>query len=164
MALARHKREAVAAIEQECSKRFLLLFDHYTIKNKGDVAALAWALAIDHVPGFKVWIPKQHRKRGRKRKWDVVKLDALLETIKSVKQQYNLRTDKSAIRVMVKNPDFIAAWGPPPNHKHTKREWIKTLENRLQEAKSNQKAALRLEDEVFQLTHQRLSRRNPGNS
>jgi hypothetical protein len=156
--LARHNRKASAAIEQQLLKRFSLLFDHYDIKNKNDTAALAWALAFEHVPGFKVEACEQKSKRGRKRKWDGNRLNELLEAVRSVKQQYRLSTDKAALRCMVKNPQLAITWGPPPNHKHTKREWIDTLENKLTEAKGIERRAAQISESLRQVQQRFLSK------
>jgi hypothetical protein len=43
-----------AAIENEFAEKLSLLMDHYKITDKDDFFNLALALAIDHVPGFRV--------------------------------------------------------------------------------------------------------------
>jgi hypothetical protein len=36
---------------------------------------------------------------------------------------------------MATNPQYATVWAPPPSHKGSKRQWIETLESRLQDAK-----------------------------
>src|SRR6266536_2135132 len=136
--MARFERAAVVALERELFNKLFLLFKHYHIKDKNDFAALAWALAYEHVPGFKVLEPRRTEHRGRKRKWDGDRYEQLLETVQSIREQHKSASfgDRRALAFMVKDEGYGATWGPPPNHRGTKQQWIETLESRLQDAKS----------------------------
>jgi hypothetical protein len=114
------------------------LFDHYDIADKGDMAALACALAVEHVPGFSVQLPEAKSKGGRRRKWDANRLEELYKTVRSIKQQHHL-TDRQALKFMVNNQRHAVTWGKPTAHKGSKDQWIETLEARLQEAKRSEK-------------------------
>ena len=61
----RRKRKSEEIVEQKVQQKLVLLFRHYGIP-KGDTAALARALALEHVPGFKI-VPESRSKGGRKR-------------------------------------------------------------------------------------------------
>jgi hypothetical protein len=130
----RHKRACDALIERELSRKLSLLFDHYGIVDKEDIAALGWALAFEHVPGFKVRFPEARSNRGRKRKWLPERLEELDETVQQLKQRFNF-TDRKALTFMVYNLEHSVTWGIPSGHKGSKQQWIETLESRLQEAK-----------------------------
>lgn len=59
------EREQTVWLADQYRKRMLALYDHYGIKLGFDSEwSLIWALANDHVPGFKV-IQEPKRKRGR---------------------------------------------------------------------------------------------------
>jgi hypothetical protein len=138
--LSRHERACAAAVERQFSKKFALLFRHYRIGDKQNVAALAWALAVEHVPGFRVQFPEAKPKRGRKRKWHRGRFENLYRTIQLIKQQHHF-TDRQALKFMVKNEQHAATWGRPAEHRGSEQQWIETLEARLQEEKSIQKRA-----------------------
>ena len=138
--LSRYERARAAERERQFSKKLALLFRHYGIADRQNMAALALALAVEHVPGFKVQFPEARPKRGRKRKWDRGRLEKLDQTVQSIKQRHHL-TDRQALKFMVKSEQHAAAWGVPAGHKGSEQQWIETLEARLQEEKSIQKRA-----------------------
>jgi hypothetical protein len=155
--LALYERTAAAAVEKEVSRKIALLFAHYGIKDTNDIAALASALAFEHVPGLKVLPLKPKLKRGRKRKWDSERYSQLLETVQSVKKQYGFSKDRQALRCMVRNPQLAATWGPgDTSDKRLADRRIETLESRLQEAKAIEKDVNRLSELARQLQEHML--------
>jgi hypothetical protein len=139
--LSRHKRESAATLQRQRSTKLAMLFDHFRIADKKNMAALALALAVAHVPGFQVHAPGA--KRGRKRKWDADRLKALRLTVQLIRRQHRF-TDRQALSFMVNNQQHAEIWGVPKEHTGSKQQWIETLETRLQEAKSLQKLVRRL--------------------
>ncbi|MGO9048965.1 MAG: hypothetical protein ACLQFW_19135 [Xanthobacteraceae bacterium] len=131
---ARRERANATLMERQRLKKLALLFSHYRIANKKDMAALAKALAVEHVPGFKVVILQKSR-AGRKLKWDPGRLEQLYRTVETVKRQRGF-TDRLALKLMVNNQEHAPTWGVPPDHKGTRQQWVETLESRLQKAKS----------------------------
>ena len=91
------QRQAEQRVNQKLLQKMSLLIRHFKITKEGDAAALAWALAFKHVPGFKI-IHQQKSKKGRKRKWDGQQLEDLLETVRSVKKRFGL-TDRQALKI-----------------------------------------------------------------
>jgi hypothetical protein len=132
-AYARHQKQTENVVRRLVTERLSLLMDHYGISDKEDMAALAFALAFEHVPGFKIVTPKKSNK-GRKRKWDSSRLENLFETVESIKRQHSY-SDRQVLKFMVNNERHAVTWGPPSNHKGSQQQWIETLESRLQEAK-----------------------------
>ena len=134
-------------MERQVSKKLALLFDHYGISDREDMAALAWALAVEHVPGFKVQFPEGKSRRGRKRKWHPDRFDKLYRTVESIKLQHHLN-DRQALKFIANNQRYTATWGVPTEHRGSKEQWIETLEARLQDAKRlrklNEQAELEL--------------------
>jgi hypothetical protein len=136
--LSRHERANAAIAEQQFLRKLPLLFDHYGIADKEDMAALARKLALEHVPGFKVQFPEA-KSGGRKRKWYPDRLEALRRTVQSLKDEHHF-TDRQALTFMVNDQKkYAETWGVPAAHKGSKEQWIETLESRLQEAKGLQK-------------------------
>lgn len=147
---ARHRRKCEALADRESLRKFVLLFDHFRIADKEDVARLAWALAYEHVPGFKVQFPETRSNRGRKRIWDPDRLEKLYKTAESIKREYNF-TDRQALKFLVNNKEYAATWGVPKGHKGSKEQWIETLEARLQDAKSLRKMLELAEHELQEI-------------
>jgi len=127
-----HRQEAEDRAGEKLLEKMSLLMKHYGIADESDFATLAWTLACEHVPGFRV-VPEEKTRRGRKRKWDVPTLQKLLDTVNSLKGQHG--TDRRALTFMVRNEQHASTWGPPLNHKGSKEQWVETLESRLQDAK-----------------------------
>jgi hypothetical protein len=128
---ARYQTETDAAVSEQKEEKIRLLLQHYGIAERDDLQALALALASRHVPGFQV-IVGGGQKRGRKTLWDGPKLAALYRDVEAAKAPQR-RTDRQALKFLVKNdPD---RWGPPKGRRHNERQWIETLESRLQDAK-----------------------------
>jgi hypothetical protein len=144
---ARHERANAAAVERQILKKTALLFDHYGIVDKTDMRALAFALAVEHVPGFKVLDPEAKPKRGRKLKWHPDRLEELYRTVESIKMLHRF-TDKQALKFLVNNQEYTAIWGVPTGQSGSEQQWIETLETRLQEAKRLQKRYEELEDQL----------------
>jgi len=91
--------------------------------------ALFWALVSAHVPGFNIIVANAGEKRGRKRDWDGPKLVRLYRDVQAVKSPQR-STDRQALKCLVKNnPEWV-----PPKAR-SERQWIETLESRLQDAK-----------------------------
>ena len=130
----RHERANRAKLKQQFSKKLNLLFDHFGIEDKGDTRSLALALAREHVPGFTIQTNEPKPKRGRKLKWDLDRLEKLLETVESLKQQHNY-TDRQALIFIVSSPQYSEIWGRSLNDRESKRKLVETLESQLQNAK-----------------------------
>jgi hypothetical protein len=137
---AQYQQDARAQLSAELGRRMLLLLKHFDIDEQNDdaMSELAYLLACEHVPGFRVLEPgfpaleEAKTQRGRKRKWDFDLLQALHAAVQSAKKQLNFN-DRQALTFLASLPN--SAWERPPAHKGTKRQWIETLETRLQEAK-----------------------------
>ena len=129
----KHESKAERAVAQKLEHKMKLLMQHYRISDYKNMSALAWALAFEHVPGFKI-VPAMKTKKGRKRKWDGHRLQELFETVHMLKSKHGLK-DKQALKFMANNERYAAIWGPTQSHKGSKQQWIETLESRLQDAK-----------------------------
>jgi hypothetical protein len=129
----RRQRDAERNVSQKLLRKMSLLMKHYGIANARDTAALAWALATEHVPGFKV-VSETKTKRGRKKQWDGPKLQALYNAVHTVKKAHNYN-DRQAIKFIAANNKYAGKWGPPKTYKGSKQQWVETLESRLQDAK-----------------------------
>jgi hypothetical protein len=88
-----HEREAERFIEQKLLQKMTLLCEHHGIGDQQDMSALALALAIAHVPGFKI-VPETKTRKGRKRKWDGSQLLELLKAVEMVRSQHRLSKKK----------------------------------------------------------------------
>jgi len=126
-----YPRDTEKRIDQERSNKLALLLKHYGICNHADMRALALALAAEHVPGFKI-VRESKSKRGRRKKWDGLKLQTLFDTVVSLKEQHNF-TDRQALQFMTNNPAYSKTWGHPSDRQG--QNWIETLESRLHDAK-----------------------------
>jgi len=145
---AEHRKKTNAAIRRQINQKLRALLKHYRIRN-GDMDALFWAVISAHVPGFKI-VTDGGNKRGRKRHWDGPKLSALYRAVEAVKTPLR-RTDRQALTFLVKNdPD---RWGPPRGHRHNERQWIETLESRLQDAKRYDRFVESLPDLLSEAEH-----------
>jgi hypothetical protein len=144
---AQYRKEASAAVERQIEGKIKALLKHHKIGGR-DMEALARALAKTHVPGFKVLVDSGGQKRGRKTLWDGPKLTALYRDVEEVKTPQR-RTDRQALTFLVKNdPD---RWGPPKGYRHRERQWIETLESRLQDAKRYDRFVESLPDLLIEL-------------
>jgi hypothetical protein len=134
------------AIRESRIEKLALLIEHYKIADKTDYLSLALKLAIDHVPGFRIGraselLKLEHpdygkvlgNKRGRRREWTPERLDSLLSAIEQTKREYGVLKDREALTIIARR----RAWSRPANHQGDSKQWIKTLENRLQEARQN---------------------------
>jgi hypothetical protein len=129
----RHQRKVKQRVNKQISEKLSLLMEFYGIANKNDMGALALALATEHVPGFKV-LPQGGKKRGRKKMWDGPNLQALLQAVLTVKEKHRF-TDRQALHFISENDEYAVIWGPPVSYRGSKRQWVETLESRLQDAK-----------------------------
>jgi hypothetical protein len=128
-----HQRKTEQRVNQKLLLKMSLLMKHFKITNEDDAASLAWALAFEHVPGFKI-VPERKAKRGRKKDWHGGKLQALHDAVRSVKQRHKFN-DRQAMKFISNNPQWSETWGPPSSYKGSNKQWIETLESRLQDAK-----------------------------
>lgn len=126
-----HQQEAKNRAAEKLLEKMSLLMKHYGIADENDMRTLAWKLAYEHVPGFRVVVEEKTRK-GRKRKWDGPRLQELFEAVQSVKKEHRYN-DRQALTFLVSSHD--SPWRLPATHKGTKQQWIETLESRLQDAK-----------------------------
>jgi hypothetical protein len=155
-AYERDQQQTESDVKRQVTEKLSLLMDHYGIDDKEDMAALAIALAFEHVPGFEIVVPEKSKK-GRKRKWDDSRLEALLETVGSIKKQHSF-TDRQALKFMVNNKQHAMTWGPPSNHKGSPSKWIETLESRLQEAKRNRKVPQSIIQDLWSIAQDRSAK------
>jgi hypothetical protein len=130
-------------IWQELLKKLALLMQHYQIADKDDFFSLALALAMDHVPGFRVarntplrlkhgnWGAVIHANKGRRLTWTPERLNGLLSAVEETKKKHGLSTDREALKIVARTGE----WSRPANHRGDPDQWIETLESRLQEAK-----------------------------
>jgi hypothetical protein len=128
-----HRRKVQQNVARQLAKKMALLMKQYEIADKRDLKELAWALAFEHVPGFKI-VPDTGIMRGRRKEWHGRKLKALYDDVQSVKRQHNYN-DRQALKFMSQNPQFAKTWGPPSSRKGFHKEWVETLESRLHDAK-----------------------------
>jgi hypothetical protein len=129
----KHQRKTERRVAQTLNRKLSLLMKHYGINDKTDTASLALALACEHVPGFEI-VPRRKRASGRKREWDSEKLQALYDVVQSVKQKHNFN-DRTALKFISTNSELASTWGRPANHRGSQKQWVETLESRLQAAK-----------------------------
>ena len=129
----RQERETEEKVSQTLLHKMSLLMKHHNIADEDDAWALAWALAYEHVPSFKI-VPEKRTKRGRRKEWHGGKLSALHEAVQTVKNKHNFN-DRQALKFISKNSEWVGTWGPPANYTGSQKQWIETLESRLQDAK-----------------------------
>jgi hypothetical protein len=128
-----HQRNTERRVNQKLLQKMSLLLKHFKIADEGDAAALAWALAFEHVPGFKI-VPEQKAKRGRKKEWHGGKLQALYDAVRLVRSKHGYN-DRQALKFMSTNSEFASTWGRPMDYRGSQKQWVETLESRLQDAK-----------------------------
>lgn len=108
-----HQRDAERRVKQRLLQKMSLLMRHFEIADESDQVALAWALAFEHVPGFKI-VPQQKAKRGRKKEWDGDKLRALYDAVVSVRNKHKYN-DRQALKFISSNPKFALSPGNRSN-------------------------------------------------
>jgi hypothetical protein len=163
----RHQQKAEAQVQRKLAKKMSSLMSEYGLTGKKDFTELAWKLAFEHVPGFKLVLPAYKElgivegyvpkpKRGRKLRWDPLRLEMLLAAVETVKRDCGLNTDRQALKFIANNPDYKKVWGLPMNHRGTSKQWIETLESRLQEAKRQRASLLSLSEEFETIRSRQL--------
>jgi hypothetical protein len=151
------------AVEKEFLKKLRLLMDHYEISDKDDWFSLALALAVDHIPGFRVSgvgfeagqdsgavVYRDGEKVGRRETWTGDRLERLLEAVEREKKKSGIRTDREALSRLARRQE----WAQPPNHRKGQLNWIETLESRLQDAKKFKRNVDQLENELMEIARQ----------
>jgi hypothetical protein len=128
-----HQRKAQRYVDRKLLQKMSLLLKHFKITDGDNAAALAWELAFEHVPGFRI-VKEEKAKAGRKKEWHGTKLQALYDAVQSVKSKHGFN-DRQALKFISANVEFASTWGPPATHRGSKGQWIETLESRLQDAK-----------------------------
>jgi hypothetical protein len=128
-----NQRNAERRVKEKLLQKMSLLMKRFKIADEGDAASLAWALAFEHVPGFKI-VPERKAKSGRKKDWHGGKLQELHDAVQSVKQRHRFN-DRQALKFISNNSQWSEIWGPPSGYKGSDKQWIETLESRLQDAK-----------------------------
>jgi hypothetical protein len=69
--------------------------------------------------------------KGRRPEWPLKRLDDLLSAVEQIKKKDRISTDHEALsRLRQRNE-----WPPPANYRGTNEQWLKTLKNRLAEAR-----------------------------
>ena len=130
------------------SEKLPLLLQHYAIEDETDYFGLALALARDHVPGFSV-TSREYKlsngtsgavepktKTGRTRSWTSERLSQLLDDVENIKREQKIAEDREALHFLARKK-----WKPGSNHRGGNKQWVETLESRLQEEKSNRRNA-----------------------
>jgi hypothetical protein len=123
-----------ANIENSFAKKLSLLMDHYAITDKTNFFSLALALAIDHIPGFRVvpatlklkhgnWGAVILANRGRQRAWTSKRLNALMDAVEHTKKKFGISKDREALEILAQRGE----WARPPNR--SLQQWRKTLQN-----------------------------------
>jgi hypothetical protein len=141
------------AIEEEYLVKLELLMDHYGITDRTDFPSLALALAIEHIPGFRIdptpirleqiddqglKLVVQDNREGRPLEWSLKRLNNLLSAVEETKKKHGLSKDREALSVLAQRGE----WSRPPNHRGGLEQWLKTLKNRLAEARRFSKLVL----------------------
>jgi hypothetical protein len=134
------------AIEEEYLVKLELLMGHYGITDKTDFPSLALALAIEHIPGFRIdptplrleqiddqglKLVVQDNRKGPRRKWSLKRLNNLLSAVEETKKKHGLSKDNEALSVLANHPE----WSPSGNYRGDREQWLKTLKNQLEEAR-----------------------------
>jgi len=99
IAAANREMEALyqEAIEKAWLAKLGLLMDRYGISDKTDFFKLALALAIEHVPGFKIdptplrleeGLVVQDNREGRPPEWPLKRLNKLLSAVEETKKKH----------------------------------------------------------------------------
>jgi hypothetical protein len=162
------------AINEEYQTKLNRLMEHYGIANKNDFSSLALALAIDHVPGFRIIDPTpprlekisddglalvvQDNNRGRRLVWTLERLNDLLTAVESTRRRHSRSTDREALLLVARHGN----WLRPGNHRGSHEQWIETLESRLQDAKRIKRIADR-DRKLLEKIADELSGQNSGN-
>ena len=128
-----HQQEVEQSVAQQLRRKLSLLMKHFKIADENDTMALVLALAFEHIPGFRV-VPEGEPKKGRKKEWHGEKLQALYDAVQSAKIQHNFN-DRQALKFISSNSQAAKTWGPRANYRGSKKQWIESLESRLQDAK-----------------------------
>jgi hypothetical protein len=63
----------------------------------------------------------------------------LLDDVENAKRERNLAEDRETLKILARKK-----WKPQANHRGGNKEWLETLESRLQEAKSIRRNCLKL--------------------
>jgi hypothetical protein len=137
-------------IEEEYLRKLGLLMDKYGITDKTDFRSLALKLAIKEldIPGFRIdptplrleeidegiQLVVQDNREGPRPKWSLRRLRNLLSAVEEIKKKHGLLTDRKALSNLAQRTE----WSPPPNHRG---DWLKTLANRLGQARRSFKRA-----------------------
>lgn len=154
--MRRLRDEAKADAE---TKKLALLARHFQVA-EDDFRALALALAREFVPGFQFRDPlralrqcgpqyEEKEKSGRPRLWDPDRLKRLLSDVEALKTNGDL-TDREVLERLARRGEWMA----PKNHRGGARQWLETLESRLQDAKRLQREAERLQRKADQFGNQ----------
>ena len=158
------------AIKKEYLVKLDLLMDEYGITDKTDFFSLALALAIEHLPSFKIdatplrlegddqgpQFVVQDNNRGRPTKWSPRPLNNLLNAVEEIKEKDSLSTDDEALSRLARR----VKWSRPANQR--REQWLKTLKNRLAEARRCARLVRIAEADLLEQLKQ-LSGPNPGN-
>jgi hypothetical protein len=135
------------AIEAEYLRKLELLMDKYHITDKTDFRSLALVLATKEldIPGFRIdptplrseefdegiLLIVQDNRVGPRPKYSLKRLLKLLSVVEEIKKKHRISTDLDALRILVQRKE----WSRPPKSRGGLDGWIKTLKNRLAEAR-----------------------------
>ena len=166
MAVAKKQDMPRSTDGDEFAEKLERLMAYYGIE-AGDYCSLALQLAIDFVPGFR---PAPFRlehgdygavipgdKKGRPRKWNMERRDALIMAVDNVKKEHGLTKDHDAILHLAQHGE----WAGPANRDLNKQ--IKTLKNALANARRSQRDTQRGLDQLLELL-EAIKRDNPEKS
>ena len=151
-----------------------LLMKHYGISEEDDWFGLSLALAIDHVPGFRVdhkleiqrdpqgnfvgAVTFGRKKVGRRTAWDFDRLERLLTAVQEERRKFGIRTDREALSRLASRRE----WARPATHRGEEQGWLKTLVNRLQEAKKFKRLLDKAAQQLAESARE-IAGNNPGN-
>jgi hypothetical protein len=154
------------AVEKAVAENLDLLAKHYGIA-ADDYRNLAIRLTIElGIPGFQVeptvfeiedgyGLVQPANKAGRPSKWPLERLDELVIAVEKARKEPDFTEDRKALEHLARREK----WTAPRNHRGN---WIKTLQNRLGEAKKNKRFIDRQADKWRKVIEE-LKRGNPGN-
>jgi hypothetical protein len=128
------------AIEEAWLVKLELLMDQYGITDKTDFRSLSLALALElRIPGFNIdrslhlthgdWGLVLHGRGPRE--WPPERLLRLLTAFEEIKKKHKRSMDHEALSDLARREE----WSRPPERQGDSKQWLKTLKNRLAEAR-----------------------------
>jgi hypothetical protein len=131
-------------VRETIERRLHLLAKHYDRTWPGDSELLVRDLASAHLRGFQI------REVGisSRKIWTFGRLMDLNVAVETTKRETKHKTDKAACEHIAKEGPFPLNWGPPTNHKGTRKAWARTLVSRLHDARAEAAQVKRIANTV----------------